>query len=367
MGWAGLALAALLLLGNAFFVGAQFALITARRDQVEPLARRGSRGARITLGQMRRLPTMLAGSQLGIAACSLGLGAVAEPSIAHLLEGVFDGVGLPESLHHPVAFLIALGAVAYLHMVIGEMVPKNLALAGPLRAALVLGPFMAVWVATTRPLLRAINAVAGAVLRLFRVEPKDELAAAFTSEELAELITESTMEGLLDPASHARLTRALALERRTAWDVTIPLDRTVTVGEDTTPSQLEELVARTGFSRFPVRAAGALVGYLHAKDLLGLGPDQRDGPIPTALRRPMVTVEAELPLTTAFTVLQRAGTHIGSVAQDGAVTGVIALEDILEELVGEVHDASHPDERSASTTGRSSDSPTKIRDAPDMP
>src|SRR5215207_596607 len=179
-----LLLVALLLAGNAFFVGAQFALVTSRRDQVEPLAKAGHRAARTTLHQMQQLPRMLAGSQLGIAACSLGLGAVAEPAFAQLLVAGFDALSLPARLLHPTSFVIALSLIAYAHMVIGEMVPKNLALAQPLRAALLLGPPMAAWVIATRPVLVAINAAANAILRVFRIELKSELPSAYTPEEL---------------------------------------------------------------------------------------------------------------------------------------------------------------------------------------
>jgi CBS domain containing-hemolysin-like protein len=335
-----LLLAVLLLAGNAFFVGAQFALITARRDQIEPLARSGRRSARTTLAQMRHLPQMLAGSQLGIAVCSLGLGAVAEPAFAHLLEGGFDALSAPEGLLHPVAFVLALAFVSYLHMVLGEMVPKNLALAGPVRAALLLGPPIALWVRCTRPVLVVINGLANAVLRLFRIEPKEELTAAYTADELADLFSESAAEGLLDGEEQQRLTRALALDRATARDVLLPLAKLVTVTEATTARELEQLVARTGFSRFPIRSGDTLIGYAHVKDLLGIEPADYDRPLPRL--RPMVVVDAALPLTGCFAALQQAGNHMGCVQEAGRTLGAITLEDVLEELVGEVQDASHP-------------------------
>jgi CBS domain containing-hemolysin-like protein len=339
-------LAALLLAGNAFFVAAQFALITARRDQVEPLARSGNRAARLTLAQMRQLSRMLAGSQLGIAACSLGLGAVAEPAFAHLIEAGFDALRLPPGLLHPAAFVIALAAVAYAHMVLGEMVPKNLALAGPRRAALLLGPPMALWVRGTRPLLVVINAAANGVLRLFRVEPKHELAAAYTSDELADLIAESAAVGLLGAADQQRLTRALSLDQRTARDLTTPVRELVTIDKESTPGELEQLVAHTGYSRFPVRVTSPsgetqLTGYVHAKDLLDLDPADYHAPIPARLVRAMVRIDTSTALIPTVTMLERAGHHMGCVIADAATLGVITLEDVLEELVGEIQDATH--------------------------
>jgi magnesium and cobalt exporter, CNNM family len=343
-------LVVVLLAGNAFFVGAQFALIAARRDQIEPLAQQGHRTAKITLGQMRRLSWMLAGSQLGIAACSLGLGAVAEPAFAHLLEGVFDALALPSGLLHPVAFIIALGVISYAHMVIGEMVPKNLALAAPLRSALVLGPPIALWVRVTRPILMAINATANGILRLFRVEPKTEISSTYTPEELADLIGESVAEGLLHPVDEQRLLRALRLDQVTTRALTIPSEQVVSVGPESTLGEVEALIARTGYSRFPVSSAaddgpGELVGYVHAKDLLELDRYDEQTPLPSRLIRPMVSIEADLPLTQAFSALQRADRHLGRVTDGGHTLGVVALEDVLEELVGEIEDASHIDDK----------------------
>jgi CBS domain containing-hemolysin-like protein len=343
-------LVVVLLAGNAFFVGAQFALIAARRDQIEPLARQGHRAARVTFRQMRRLSWMLAGSQLGIAACSLGLGAVAEPAFAHILEGVFDALAIPHQLLHPVAFVVALGMISYAHMVIGEMVPKNLALAAPLRAALVLGPPIALWVRITRPILMAINAAANGILRLFRVEPKTELNSAYTPAELVDLIGESVSEGLLHPVDEQRLLRALRLDQVTARALTIPMEELVSVGPHSSASDVEALIARTGYSRFPVASPAAdepdeLVGYVHAKDLLELDPADGEAPLPSRLVRPMVTIDADLPLTRAFSALQRAGRHLGRVTEGDRTLGVVALEDVLEELVGEIQDASHIDDQ----------------------
>jgi CBS domain containing-hemolysin-like protein len=349
-------LVVLLLAGNAFFVGAQFALIAARRDQIEPLAAEGHRRARSTLRQMRQLSWMLAGSQLGIAACSLGLGAVAEPAIAGYFEIGFDALDIPHELLHPVSFVVALALVSYAHMVIGEMVPKNLALAVPLRSALILGPVIAVWVRATRPILASINAAANGILRLLRVEPKTELEATYTPSELADLIAESVAEGLLHPDDQQRLLRALRLDQLTSRALTISVSDLVTLPPDGTVGDLAELVARTGFSRFPVRTTDVdrpveLVGYVHAKDLLELDLTRPDVPIPSRLIRPMVTIDADLPLTKGFAAMQRAGHHLGRVTEGGRTLrgqtrggrtlGVVALEDILEELVGEIEDASH--------------------------
>ena len=169
--------AVLLLVANAFFVGAEFAVMAARRSQIEPMAADGSRRAKETLWAMEHVSSMLATAQLGVTVCSLGLGAVAEPAIAHLLEGAFEAVSLPEGLVHPVAFGLALALVVYLHVVIGEMVPKNLAIAGPERAALLLAPAL-VWLSRAlSPLIQVLNGVANWVLRRMRVVPSDEVTS----------------------------------------------------------------------------------------------------------------------------------------------------------------------------------------------
>lgn len=172
---------------------------------------------------------MLAGSQLGIAMCSLGLGAVAEPAFEQLLAGGFALVRLPDALVHPVSFVIALAIVSYCHMALGEMVPKNLALAGPVRAALLLGPPMAAWTRGTRPVLVAINAAANALLRSFGVQPRNELVASYTPDELSEMIAESAAAvGLLGAVEQEKLSRALALHQLTAADLVIGFDELVT-------------------------------------------------------------------------------------------------------------------------------------------
>ena len=327
-----LLLAVAFLLGNAFFAGAQFALITARRDQIEPLAKSGNRAACTTLAQIRDLARMLAGSQLGIAACSLGLGAVAEPAIAHLLENGLDAVRLPADLLHPIAFLFALALVSFCHMVLGEMVPKNLALAGPVDAALILGPPMAAWVWVTRPILLVINALANALLKLIKVEPADELT---------DVIAESAVGGLLDTTDQQRLTRALALSQRTVRDITIAWRQVATATDTTTARELELLAATTGYSRFPVRAGKQVLGYLHAKDVLDIAAADYDKTLPSRSCRPMVDIDAKVPLTETLAAMQQAGSHLGHVTTDGNSDGVITMEDVLSQLIGDTNDSKH--------------------------
>ncbi|MFG1928033.1 CNNM domain-containing protein [Cryptosporangium sp. NPDC048952] len=172
-----------LLLGNAFFVGAEFALVTTRRDQLEPRVARGSRAAKTALYGVEHLSLMLAGAQLGISLCSLGLGAAGEPAIAHLIEGPLELVHVPEGMLHPIAFVIALSIVSYLHLVLGELVPKNISLAGPVRAALLLGPPMVTWCRITKPIVVSLNATANGVLKLVGITPRDDLDTVYNTED----------------------------------------------------------------------------------------------------------------------------------------------------------------------------------------
>jgi CBS domain containing-hemolysin-like protein len=335
----GVVLTLLLLLTNAFFVGAEFALISARRSAIEPAAEEGRWAARVTLGAMERVTLMLAGAQLGITICSLGLGYLGEPAIAHLLHGPFGAAGIPESLVHPVAFAIALSFVAYLHIVLGEMVPKNIALARPEPSVLVLGPPMALVVRLLHPAIAALNWISNTVLRLAGVDPRSEVASTFTRDEVAGLVEESRREGLLDSREGRLLVGALTFEERDTRSVLLPLDRLVTVPADVTPTELEQIVANSGFSRFPVERDGDLIGYLHLKDVLEFEEVHRNRPIAQSWIRPLVRVDAGDRLRLVLKTMQRSGSHLARVeGAAGELLGVVALEDVLEELVGEVRD-----------------------------
>nr|WP_206322383.1 hemolysin family protein [Streptomyces sp. HNM0575] len=335
----------MLVLANGFFVGAEFALVSVRRSQVEPLAAAGSARARQVLAGLESLPQMMAAAQFGITVCSLTLGAVAEPTIARLLEPLFDVVRLPEALIHPVGYVVALAVVVAAHLVIGEMVPKNLAMAAPERTALWLGPALVAFARLCRPVTAGLGSCSRVVLRLFRVEPKDEVEAAFTSEQLTGLLADSRQAGLLDHEEHERLSDALELGTRPLTDVLLTRGSLVTVGPGVTPRQVEELTVRTGYSRFPICAPdGAFMGYLHVKDILDLTDDVtgHDSAVPQHLWRSMTTLRAELPLDDALAAMRNAASHLAAVADaSGRVLGLAALEDVLEMLVGEVHDPAH--------------------------
>jgi len=324
-----------LLLGNAFFVGSEFALIASRRTVVEPLAAR-SRRARWALSAMNQIPLMVAGAQLGITICSLGLGAIAEPALAHLLEQPFHAFGMPADAVHPVAFVLALGVVVFLHTVVGEMVPKNITLAGPEPSALWLGPAMLAFCRATKPLLLAMKWISTRFLRLWRIEATDAVKTVFTAEELAGLVSQARTEGLLDPEEHARITGALALHRRTAADALRPWAEVTTVADDVSPATLEALATRTGRSRFPVveRSTRRVLGFVHVKDVLGYEGADRYVPVPATLVRPLAVVPPEETLADLLLAMRRQRRHMVLVSDGRAPLGVVTLDDVLTAIVG---------------------------------
>lgn len=332
-----------LLAGNSFFVGAEFSLISARRDRLESMAERGIGRARTVIRAGEHLSMMLAAAQLGITICSLGLGSLGEPAVAHQLERVFTPLGVPAALLHAIAFVIALGIVTVLHILLGEMVPKNIAIAGPERTALWMVPPLVGWTRVMRPVIGLLNWIANHTLLVFRVQPKDELDSAYTPDELANLIAESSSEGLLDQQEHRRLTSTLATVERTVADVLVPMDRLTTVPAEPALDDVERAVAATGFSRFPLRdTGGRLVGYLHVKDVLGLVGEAAETPVSPRNVRPLPQVRSDAKLDEALAALRRSRSHLArAVRADGATLGVVALEDVVEEYVGTVRDATH--------------------------
>ncbi|MFF3244057.1 hemolysin family protein [Streptomyces sp. NPDC002870] len=324
----------LTLVVNAFFVGAEFALISVRRSQIEPEAEAGNRRARSVLWGLEHVSALLAAAQLGITLCTLVLGIVAEPAIARLLEPVFDAVGVPHGLVHPISFVIALSAATYLHMLLGEMVPKNIALAEPTRSALLLGPPLVTFARTLRPVIFTVNAFANGLLKLLRVETRDEVSATFSDDELARLVRDADKAGLLDGRSAERLRDALELGRRPVRDVVMPIERVVYARVGTTPEQLEQLAAESGFSRFPVVDEGRrILGYLHVKDALDATP--RDVPFPVSAMRPIARVRATTPLDDVLTAMRRSRTHLAAVLDEEVTpVGLVTMEDVLRELVG---------------------------------
>ncbi|MBI5734759.1 MAG: HlyC/CorC family transporter [Mycolicibacterium neoaurum] len=340
------ALTVLLLAANAFFVGAEFALISARRDRLEALAEQGKKRAVTVMRAAENLSLMLAGAQLGITICSILLGRVGEPAVAHLLEKPFALLGVGDAVLHTVSFIVALAVVVTLHVLLGEMVPKNIAIAGPEATAMLLVPPYLIYIRAARPLIAFYNWAANTTLRALRVEPKDELDVTVSTVELSDMIAESLSEGLLDREEHTRLTRALQIRDRCVADLAIPLDRIRAVpvaapGSGPTIAAVEQALSETGYSRFPVtNADGSYLGYLHIKDVLPVLSEERTQ-LDSAMVRPLIQMPSTLPLPDALTRLRRNKSHLALVTDGGRVTAMVTLEDLVEDLVGTVRDGTH--------------------------
>lgn len=329
-----------LLAANAFFVAAEFAVISARRSQIEPKAEAGSKRARTALYAIEHATLMLATSQLGITVCSLLILNVSEPAIHHLLEGPLEWTGLSAEVVSVAAFAITLVLVSYLHVVFGEMVPKNAAFSMPDQAVLLLAPPLVAVSRLLRHVIAGLNAIANGVLRLFRVEPKSETEATFTLDEVANIVSHSTREGVLEDRSGA-VTAAFEFTSKRAIDLVVPRARLLVMPAGSTPDDVEAAVTRHGFSRYPmVDAEGELVGYVHVKDLLRISEDRIAEPIPPKRIREMLTLRSDTDLEDVLAGMQARGVHLARVVdRGGAELGVVFLEDVLEELVGEIHDA----------------------------
>ena len=330
-----------LLLANAFFVGAEFAVISARRASIELRAEQGSRAARTVLWAMENVSLMLATAQLGVTVCSVSLGVLAEPALAHALEGPLQSWGLSTSVAHIIAVAIALSIIVWLHVVVGEMVPKNAAVSSPDRAALVFGPPLVAIARVVRPLIGALNWIANLLIQAMGVQPRDEVASAFTADEVHSIVQRSSEEGTIED-SQGLLTGALDFADRCARDVMVPVAEVVAVLSSVTIAECEKTATDTGHSRLLVKDGSELSGYVHFKDVLGVADDERDSPLPAWRVRELPRVRSDDPVEAVLGSMRATRAHVAAVEAQGKVVGAVFLEDILEELVGEVSAQQRP-------------------------
>jgi len=338
----GLVALVVLLAVNAFFVGAEFAVISARRSQIEPRAEAGSKAAQTSLYAMEHATLMLATSQLGITVCSLLILNVSEPAIHHLLEIPLGLTPLGADAISVLAFVVALVLVTFLHVVFGEMVPKNLSFSVPDRAVLMLAPPLVLVSRIFRPVIWTLNALANAVLRLFRVEPKDEANSTYTLDEVAGIVEQSTREGVLDDSTGA-LSNAFEFTALKVHDVEVPIERIVALPRaSATPDAVQRALVEHGFSRYILTDAdGEPAGFVHLKDVMDLsGGAAETEPFPDKRVRRLASVLRDSDLEDGLATMRRQGVHVArSVDREGHATGILFLEDVIEELVGQVDDA----------------------------
>ncbi len=338
---------AALLVANGFFVGAEIALLAARRARVEALAEAGDPRAKRALGALRELSVTFTGAQLGITVCSLGLGAVAEPALASLFLVWLEPLGVPAGTATVLALVAALSIVVFLHMVVGEMVPKNLALADAERMALRLARAFGWFIRAFRPLILVLNATANAVVRLSGVQPVEEIGLVHTPDELRMALRESMREGKLAVGEARVLSAVLALGDIDAESAMTPRIDLVTVDAAATPAEILAVAARSGHSRLPVHRDDLdhIIGVVHVKDLLIAEPEVVADKTARELMRPMPVVPESRDLDHLLHDMRTERSHLALVIDEyGGTAGVLTLEDILEELVGEIADEFDEDE-----------------------
>ncbi|MEY4418028.1 MAG: hypothetical protein RIQ88_466 [Actinomycetota bacterium] len=331
-----------LLIVNGFFVAAEFALISARRAQIEPRAEAGSKPAKLTIKAMENVSLILATCQLGVTISGLLILLVAEPALHDLLHDPLKALGLSENVTTAVAFAVALVLVSFLHVLIGEMVPKNISFSIPERSALVLGPIVYALALILKPVVVSLNAIANFSLRLFGIKPKNEANSAYTIEQVEDIVSHSTREGVLSDATGA-ISNTFEFTDKQVQDILVPVSKLVTVNLGVTPREIENLVAKHGFSRYIVLDdAGELEGYLHLKDVIG--ESESDEPVERKLIRRVKSIGGSVELEDALAQMQRDHQHLAaSYDTNGSLLGLLFLEDILEELVGDIQDATRRD------------------------
>ncbi|QCX74210.1 Magnesium and cobalt efflux protein CorC [Streptomyces sp. YIM 121038] len=319
----------LLLIGSGFFVAAEFALVAARRHRVEKAAAEGRRGAQAVLAGMRELSLMLAGAQLGITVCTLGLGSVSKPAISHELDPLLHRVGLPSGVSYGISFALAMIIVVFLHMVIGEMAPKSWAIAHPERSAMLLTPAFRTTVKAVRPLIWILNKVSNALVRLCRVEPRDELTSVHNREQLTHLVAESQRLGLISRDDSELITRSLTEPLTPVGDLQTPAAAITAVDASATPEDVLRVASAHDRTRLLVRDGARVLGSVHARDALvaqarGRGTSARE------LARPLPELPADTTLAHAVEQLRQRRAYLAVVCDDsGRLTGLVTLDDLL--------------------------------------
>ncbi|MFE0192477.1 hemolysin family protein [Streptomyces sp. NPDC058989] len=339
-----LLLALALTLACAVFVAAEFSLTTIERGELERAAEAGERGAASALKAAKRLTFQLSGAQLGITVTSLVIGMLAEPSLAALLRGPLQAVGLPAGAVSTLATFLGVGLSTVVLMVVGELVPKNWAISSPLAVAKVVAGPQRGFTAAFAPLIRHLNNTANRAVRRVGLEPQEELASARTPEELVALVQHSAREGAIEADSAELFVRTLHLSELTAENVMTPRVDVQALEAHATAADAANLTLATGLSRFPVYrdSLDEVIGTLHIRDVLALEEDKRVMTPVTDLITPPLLVPHSLPVDTLLGRLRKARTMAVIIDEYGGTAGVATVEDIVEEVVGEVRDEHDP-------------------------
>lgn len=339
--WLGLAVAVVMLLACSTFVAAEFAFVTVDRGSVERAAAEGDRRATGTVRALKRLSTQLSGAQLGITLTNLAIGFLAEPSLARLLRAPLTGLGVPEGAVSPTSIGIAFVTANVLTMVVGELVPKNLAIASPVRVSYLTQGFMRGFTAVMALPIRLFNGSANAIVRALGVEPQEELRSVRNPEEIASLVQRSAKEGLMDVETARLVVRSLSFAAKDADDIMTPRVRMDSLSEKAPVSEVLTLARQSGHSRFPVVGADAdqVVGAVHVKHVVALPPQERDRVRVGAVMERPTLVPGSLELDPLLVQLREGGMQMAVVIDEfGGTAGVVTLEDVIEEIVGSIND-----------------------------
>ena len=312
---------------SAFFVAVEFALVAARNYRLEEAAQ-SSAAARAALRSAKDLSLLLAGSQLGITLCTLGLGAVAKPAVDNALRPLLEGWGIASGIATVVSFVLSLIVVTFVHLVVGEMAPKSWAISHPERSAIMLALPMRAFMVLTRPALVMLNGLANRCLHAVGVEPVDEMASGRNADDLRELVDHSAQTGALDRERRDQLVTALELERTPVRDLAHPPSG---VSADDDIAAVQETARRTGHLRLIVRDGGRPVGYVHVRDTLTREPGTRA----RELMRPVLSLAADTQYHTAVNTMRDQRAHLALVEDDGRLIGIVTLSDLVERLLPE--------------------------------
>jgi CBS domain containing-hemolysin-like protein len=335
----GLLAVVALIAANGYFVAAEFSFVAARRSKFVERANDGDRRSQRAIQVLSRLSFMLSGAQLGITVTSLVVGFIAQPTIGAALEPVLDAMGVPEGAQFGVALTIAFILATMTQMVFGELAPKNLAIAKPEPVARALAPSTWLFMRLAGPFIRIFDGAANRLLRAIRIEPVQELHGAVSAGELDIIVDTSAESGHLSPEQAALLARAIDFGELEASDAMVPWNRTVTIDADATAADLRDLMV-SAHSRFPVvDDDGSIRGVVHAKDLLGVALDEYDTTSVASLAHEVLVVPEAAGLRTVLRELRDHATEMAVVVDEyGGPAGVVTLEDVVEELVGDIAD-----------------------------
>lgn len=339
--WILLLLGVLLTIGTGFFVASEFSLVNLDRAELEARQSRGETMLGPTIRALRVTSTHLSSAQLGITLTTLLAGFTLEPAFSSFLEPPLAAIGWPGGVVTVVATILAVAVATLLSMIVGELVPKNFALALPVATSKIVIPFQLAFTAVFRPFVLLLNGTANAILRLLGIEPKEEITSARTAEELRSLLRRSASQGSLDLNTATLLARTLAFSDHIAADVMTPRPRVTSIDRSESAAAVVELARRTGFSRFPVidEDVDDIVGLVHVKQAVAVPRDRRPDVPVSALQSDALRVPETMKLDTLLGELRGHGYQMAVVVDEyGGTAGVATLEDLVEELVGEVSD-----------------------------